>query len=87
MSNYNLNSYKYNPRDFIGMPSLLEDLSGFYEMLEIYRKDKNSTTDWLNFRRQWENVFFSIKHREVEGCLDTATAQEIRDYLEELAND
>ena len=80
------NNYKYVPDVFKEMPSMYEDLTDFYKSLEIYRKDKNKT-NWLNFRTQWENLFFTIKHKEIEGFLNSTDAQEMRDYLEEMAND
>ena len=35
----------------------------------------------------WQDIYFSIKHREVEGFLDPATAADMRIYTEELYND
>jgi len=34
-----------------------------------------------------EDVFFTIKHREVEGFINPSAASELREYLEELIND
>jgi hypothetical protein len=79
-------SYKYNPDDFEGMLGLPDDFRNFYKFLEIYLENR-SRENWFEFRRHWETLFFSIKHRTVEGFLNPADAQEMRTYLEELAND
>jgi len=78
--------YKYKPENFRNMPFLVEDFQAFYKSREEYKKNQ-SFENKFTFRQFWETLFFSIKHREVEGYLDPATAQEMRDYLEELAND
>jgi len=78
--------YKYNPDDFKGMLSMTDDLSSFYVLYETYKEEK-TLVNWLALRKQWEELFFTIKHREVEGFLNPVDAQEIRDYLEVLIND
>jgi len=81
---YKPNQYKYNPSDFTTMPCLADELSTFYNLLEAYIMDKsNSTKLDLNYH-WWENLFFTIKHREVEGSLSPVDAGEMRYYLEEL---
>ena len=78
--------YKYKPEDFSGMLCLSDDLQEFYLLLEGF--DQSPTDEnWWPLRRQWETVFFSIKHREVEGRLSPFDAGEIRNYLEDLIND
>jgi len=79
-------SYKYNPEDFKNTLGMSEDLITFYRLLEIYYKDRTEHS-WFPLKKHWEDLFFTIKHREVEGFLNPVFAQEIRDYLEELAND
>ena len=78
--------YKYMPKDFEGMSDLPEDLEAFYKTLEIY-KESDLFVDRVEFREAWETLFFSIKHREVEGYLNPALASELRSYLAEVAND
>ena len=80
--NYN---YKYNPDDFTEMLGLSDELITFYKLHEIYNNAK-TTTNWFTLKKHWEDLFFTIKHREIEGFLNPVIAQEIRDYLEELAN-
>ena len=77
--------YKYNPEDFRNMYGLSEDLAAFYKLLERY-KESNTFVNRMEFLNAWEDVFFSIKHREVEGRLNPVVASEIRAYLEEIAN-
>ena len=79
-------TYKYKPEDFNGLSSLPGELRVFYELLELFKKD--STDDnWFSLKKHWEDLFFTIKHREVEGFLNPNTASELRGYLEELVND
>jgi len=80
------NNYKFNPDNYHGILGLSEGLSNFYNSFEIYR-DNKSKENWFGFRRKWEDVFFTIKHRETEGNLNPVTANEMRDYLEVLIND
>lgn len=80
------NKYKYNPENFRHMLNIADDLSEFYRLLEIYRENENDD-NWFYLRECWETLFFSIKHREVEGYLNPVKAQEMRNYLEELIND
>jgi hypothetical protein len=79
-------SYKYNPDDFIGILGLPSELADFYRLCEAYKSEK-SNDKWLPLRKHWEDLFFTIKHREVEGVLTSMDAQGIRDYLEVLVND
>ena len=78
--------YKYNPKDFEEIPFLAEDLKNFYAALEAYKIDESNSKK-VELHIRWEEVYFSIKHREVEGYLDPATASEMRIYTEELYND
>ena len=79
-------SYKYNPDDFNGILGLPNELSLFYRLYETNKKERTQNS-WFALRKHWEDLFFTIKHREVEGLLNPADAQEIREYLEVLAND
>ncbi|MCL2052281.1 MAG: hypothetical protein FWG91_11245 [Lachnospiraceae bacterium] len=78
--------YKYSPSDFSGILGIPEELNYFYELLETYRDNKNSET-WFPLRRHWEELFFLLKARGVEGNLNPVMAQEIQGYLESLVND
>jgi hypothetical protein len=78
--------YKYNPDDFKNILNLTDSFKDFYSFFEIYNKD-SSRQNWFELRRHWEDLFFVIKAREVEGKLNPTTANEIRSYLEVLIND
>ena len=80
-------TYKYQPEQFAGMLSIADDLSAFYTLHEKYRKTK-SRLDWHSLQNHWENLlYFSIKHREIEGYLSPPMASDIRVYCEELLYD
>ena len=81
----NIGNYKYNPEDFKGILNMTGELQVFYKLLENY-KDDSSDDNWFNLRKHWEDLFFTIKHREVEGFLNPLVADDIRGYLEELVN-
>ena len=81
----NIGNYRYNPEDFRGMLNLTGELQVFYKLLENYRND-SSDDNWFDLRKHWEDLFFTIKHREVEGFLNPVVADDIRGYLEELVN-
>ncbi|MCL2079450.1 MAG: hypothetical protein FWH17_06355 [Oscillospiraceae bacterium] len=79
-------NYKYKPEDFAGMLGLPQELQVFYELLECY-KSGSSDSNWFRLRNHWENLFFLIKARGVEGNLSPVMAQEMHEYLEILIND
>ena len=78
--------YKFPPADFENISGLSEDLRAFYDLVEKFKAER-SITNKYTLRSHWEDLFFLLKHRELDGSLDPVTAQEIRDYLEELAHD
>lgn len=80
------NNYKYNPEDFKGMLGLPQELKTFYRLHENYEKNKTDRNRFA-LENHWENLFFTVKHREVEGFLNPVVANEIRGYLEELLYD
>ena len=79
-------NYKYNPEDFREMLNLSDELVTFYALYEIYSENKTQHNRFA-FEKHWEDLFFTIKHREVEGFLNPVIAEKIRGYLEELASD
>ena len=84
---YKPSKYKYNPSDFDSMPCLADELSKFYNLFEVYAAER-TTSALLDLKYHWwENLFFTIKHREVEGSLSPVDADEIRHYLEEFLYD
>ena len=78
-------AYRYRPEDFSGMLNLPGELKVFYELLEIYKND-SSDDNWFGLKKHWEDLFFTIKHKEAGGFLNPIDASELREYLEELVN-
>ncbi len=78
-----LSKYKYDPDDFVDSPGLQAEIADFYRFLEKHRAAKTGTT--LSFLdKQRRDLFFSIKHRVVEGRLTKTQAQDMQDYFGEL---
>jgi len=53
---------------------------------ETYNKDK-TRGKWFALEKHWEDLFFTIKHRELEGFLTHTTAADLRKYVGELLYD
>jgi len=79
-------NYRYNPKDFEGILALSDELRAFYRLHAAYNKNRTQHNRFA-LEKQWEDLFFTLKHRELEGSLNHEMAQEIRSYLEELAGD
>ena len=78
-------NYRYKPEDYSGLLNLPGELRDLYELIEDYKED-SSEENWFFLRKHWEDVFFTIKHREVEGFLNHSAASNLRNYIEELVN-
>jgi hypothetical protein len=65
------------------MECLSDDMTDFYRLLEIYSNEKTNMNETLLYKQSID-LFFSIKHRVVEGCITEYQAQEMRDYFREL---
>jgi len=59
-------TYKYHPADLASLQNMSEDLEVFYDKLKIYADDK-SDSNWFSLWCCWHTLFFTLKHREVEG--------------------
>ena len=82
-----LAKYKYNPDDFAHLPSLHDELAKFYSLSETYKAEKTKSAKSDLEYHWWEHLFFTIKHREVEGSLSPVDAADIRNYLEDFLYD
>ena len=71
--------YKYDLGSFVDSPGLYAEMEDFYCSLEKYRAAKTKG-NWNLLDKQRRDLFFSIKHRVVEGRLTATQAQEMRDY-------
>ena len=78
--------YKYNPDDFSGMLNLTDDLSTFYKLHTEYTEER-TRKKLMALEKHWKDLFFTIKHRELEGNLTNKTAADLRKYAEELLYD
>lgn len=78
-----MNEYKYDPNDYKDSPGLRAEIEDFYSLLEKYHGEKTKS-NWNRLDKQRRDLFFSIKHRVVEGRLTQIQAQEMRDYFGEL---
>jgi len=83
--------YKYNPEDFLGMMSLPEDLTAYYEACEAYKSEidkviteKERFRVDFNFEKSLRELFLSIKHRAVEGLLSPTFVSELENYSLDL---
>jgi hypothetical protein len=75
--------YKYSPEDYEEMACLSDDMADFYHLLEMYHENITDENECI-IDKQRRELFFSIKHRVVEGYITGIQAQEMRDYFGEL---
>ena len=77
--------YKYMPKDFENMNGLDEDLREFYIQLE--QRDNQSKKWNRPFEDARKILFYSLKHRSVEGYITDTLKNEIYEYLGGLFDD
>ena len=75
--------YQFQPEEFIGVLNLSEDLSNFYRLLENYKGNKTKSAR-LSLEKHSRDMFFTIKHRELEGNLTHENAEDLRGYMRYL---
>ena len=78
-----MNGYRYDPKEFEYSPHLYGEMSDFYAALEKYKREKTESNEF-RLDKQRRDLFFSIKHRVVEGSFPEYRAEEMRDYFWEL---
>ena len=71
---------RYSSGEFAGMLGLPEELEVFYSLLDVYYSNKCSSAKFALIKHS-EDLFFTIKHRELEGFLTHTKASELRDHL------
>jgi len=76
-------AYKYNPNDFRDVLGLSGELAMFYRLHEDYHRDKTQNNRFA-LEKHGRDLFFTIKHRSIEGAIAAVTAYEIREYMEDL---
>lgn len=80
------NNYKYDPEVYSGILGLSEDLADFYTSHDAYMKEA-SIKNRFAFEKKGRELFFTVKHREVEGFLSPTEAEEFREYMKGLLDD
>jgi hypothetical protein len=78
-----ISTYKYNPTDFTHVLGLSNDLTVFYNLHGDYVSDKTQRKRFA-LEKHGEDLFFTIKHRALEGAITGTTAYELREHMEEL---
>ena len=80
-----MRKYEYMPEDFEDKGGFDEDLRGFYRLLEQYNADKTPGNRGL-LRNEYEIVFYSLKHRVLEGFITEDAWNDVNKYLGGLVN-
>ena len=75
--------YKYNPTNFEQVLGLAGELVLFYKLHEEYEKDKMFSNRG-SLEKHSVDLFFTLKHRSLEGAITRDTAYGIKKYMEEL---
>ena len=75
--------FEYDPDDYKEVFCLSEDLATFYDLIKEY-KIQQTTSSYLALDQQRVTLFFTIKHRELEGMISHQTAQDLKEYMAEL---
>ena len=78
--------YKYDPADYKDVLNLYNELFVFYELLEVY-KENRTRANKLSLNKHSRDLFFTIKHRELEGNITHITAEGLREYMRDLMYD
>jgi len=78
--------YEYIPENISKTSKdLANDLAHFYNM---YEKFYNNEADRLGeLEIAWQNLFFSVKHRLIEGVITENFGENLKAYVEDLMND
>ena len=76
-------TYKYSPTEFNHILGLSDDLAAFYTLHSEYTNDKTQSKRFA-LEKQGEDLFFTIKHRALEGAITSTTEYELREHMEEL---
>ena len=77
---------KYNPADYRQVLGLSGELALFYKLHEEYEKNK-TLSNRVALEKHGIDLFFTLKHRALEGAITENTAHGIREYMENLLYD
>lgn len=78
-----MTTHKYRPDDFVNILGLGDELKEFYYLYEAHQRKKSQYSK-IDLEIQGRNLFFTLKHRKVEGTINPIIADEILEYAEEL---
>lgn len=79
-------TYKHLPEYYQHIPDLYEDLTTFYQVYEAYLQEE-SFSNKTELERQGYRLFFTIKHRKLDGLISGNKAEELIEYLEGFYRD
>ena len=79
-------AYRFDPESFSGILGVSEDLRLFYQRHTEYTAEK-SLHNRLALEKQSRDLFFTIKHRTLEGSISRDMANGLREYMEDLLDD
>ena len=77
------NTYKYTPERFQDVLGLSNELTDFYNLYETYSSDPTEENRFA-LEKHGRDLFFTLKHRRLEGAITDATFAEVLGYMEEL---
>lgn len=80
------NKYKYNPENYRELPLLTGDMIDFYSKYENHKLTPNKE-NYFSFKRSWDTLYFSIKHRAVEESITDEIRDEMWSYFGGLIHD
>jgi len=72
--------------DYVDVPVLYDELVELIRLSDIYRADKSTYNRFIMFKH-CEDLFFTIKAREVEGFINSLDYSALLNYLEVTLSD
>jgi len=78
--------YKYDPELYTGVLGLAYELALFYDLYEIKHAEKTDISKFA-LEKHGKDLFFTLKHRALEGAITKNEARELLEYIEDLLND
>ncbi|MDR0249548.1 MAG: hypothetical protein LBI44_07865 [Oscillospiraceae bacterium] len=75
-----------NPENYEGMSFLSEDMREYCRLYELCKME-DSQENRFALERQWETLYFCVKHRLLEGYITQEVANEIRERMDEMCYD
>jgi len=86
MCKYKYEKFKYEPESYTNILGLSCELALFYDLYFIKHMD-DSIYNKFALEKHARDLFFTIKHRALEGVITKAEACELSEYIEDLLDD